>query len=103
MFQPKQPRISEKIESTLDSDALPFHEILDADMVESALIDAKARRDGSSARVRQAQLIGAALRPPRTTAMHTTPIMLSNHVARSGTDVVLRIRLSEVTSNPKGR
>ncbi len=34
MFQPTQRRISEKIKSTLDSDALPFHEILDADMVE---------------------------------------------------------------------
>ena len=37
MFQPTQQRISEKIKSTLDSDALPFHEILDADMVESAM------------------------------------------------------------------
>jgi hypothetical protein len=37
MFQPTQRRISEKIKSTLDSDALPFHEILDADMVESAM------------------------------------------------------------------
>src|SRR5580693_3288553 len=37
MFQPTRRRISEKIKSTLDSDALPFHEILDADMVESAL------------------------------------------------------------------
>ena len=37
MLQPTQRRISEKIKSTLDSDALPFHEILDADMVESAL------------------------------------------------------------------
>jgi len=37
MFQATQRRISEKIKSTLDSDALPFHEILDADMVESAL------------------------------------------------------------------
>ncbi len=37
MFQRKQRRISEKIKSTLDSDALPFHEILDADMVESAM------------------------------------------------------------------
>jgi hypothetical protein len=37
MFQPTQRRISEKIRSTLHSDALPFHEILDADMVESAL------------------------------------------------------------------
>jgi hypothetical protein len=37
MFQPTQRRISEKIKSTLDSDALPFHEILDADMVESAI------------------------------------------------------------------
>ena len=31
MCQPTQRRISEKIKSTLDSDALPFHEILDAD------------------------------------------------------------------------
>ena len=37
MFQPTRRRISEKIKSTLDSDALPFHEILDADMVESAM------------------------------------------------------------------
>jgi hypothetical protein len=37
MFQPTQRRISEKIKSTLDSDALPFHEILDFDMVESAI------------------------------------------------------------------
>ena len=37
MFQATQRRISEKIKSTLDSDALPFHEILDADMVGSAL------------------------------------------------------------------
>jgi hypothetical protein len=37
MFQATQRRISEKIKSTLDSDALPFHEILDADMVESAI------------------------------------------------------------------
>jgi hypothetical protein len=37
MFQATQRRISEKIKSTLDSDALPFHEILDADMVESAM------------------------------------------------------------------
>jgi hypothetical protein len=37
MLQPTQRRISEKIKSTLDSDALPFHEILDADMVESAM------------------------------------------------------------------
>jgi hypothetical protein len=37
MFQPTQRRISEKIKSTLDSDALPFHEILDTDMVESAM------------------------------------------------------------------
>jgi len=37
MFQPTRRRISEKIKSTLDSDALPFHEILDADMVESAI------------------------------------------------------------------
>ena len=37
MFQPTQRRISEKIKSTLDSDALPFHEILDTEMVESAL------------------------------------------------------------------
>jgi hypothetical protein len=37
MFQPTQRRISEKFKSTLDSDALPFHEILDADMVESAI------------------------------------------------------------------
>src|ERR1700678_3083339 len=37
MFQPTQRRISEKIKSTLDSDALPFHELLDADMVESAM------------------------------------------------------------------
>jgi hypothetical protein len=37
MFQATQRRISEKIKSTLDSDALPFHEILDTDMVESAM------------------------------------------------------------------
>ena len=37
MFQATRRRISEKIKSTLDSDALPFHEILDADMVESRL------------------------------------------------------------------
>jgi hypothetical protein len=37
MFQTTRRRISEKIKSTLDSGALPFHEILDADMVESAL------------------------------------------------------------------
>ena len=37
MFQPTQQRISEKIKSTLDSDALPFHETLDANMVESAM------------------------------------------------------------------
>jgi hypothetical protein len=37
MFQLTQRRISEKIKSTLDADALPFHEILDADLVESAL------------------------------------------------------------------
>jgi Transposase DDE domain len=37
MFQSTQRRISEKIKSTLDSDALPFHEILDADMVKSAV------------------------------------------------------------------
>src|SRR5271155_2974157 len=37
MFQTTQRRVSEKIKSTLDSDALPFHEILDAVMVESAL------------------------------------------------------------------
>ena len=37
MFEPTQRRISEKIKSTLDSDALPFHEFLDADMVEYVL------------------------------------------------------------------
>ena len=37
MCQTTQQRISEKIKSTLDSDALPFHEILDADMVRSAM------------------------------------------------------------------
>ncbi len=37
MFQATQLTISEKIKSVLDSGALPFHEILDADMVESAL------------------------------------------------------------------
>ena len=37
MFQATQRRISEKIKSTLDSDALPFHEILDTDMVKSAM------------------------------------------------------------------
>jgi len=37
MFQATQRRISEKINSTLDANALPFHEILDADMVESAM------------------------------------------------------------------
>jgi hypothetical protein len=37
MFQATQRRISEHIKSTLDSDALPFHEILDDDMVESAI------------------------------------------------------------------
>jgi Transposase DDE domain len=37
MFQGTQARVSEKIKSTLDSDALPFHEILNAEMVESAL------------------------------------------------------------------
>jgi hypothetical protein len=37
MFQPTRRRVSEKIKSTLDSDALPFHEILDANMVESTL------------------------------------------------------------------
>src|SRR5277367_4630098 len=37
MCQGTQRRIAEKIKSTLDSDALPFHEILDVEMVESAL------------------------------------------------------------------
>jgi Transposase DDE domain len=37
MFQPTRRRVSEKTKSTLDSDALPFHEILDANMVESTL------------------------------------------------------------------
>jgi hypothetical protein len=37
MYQSTQKRISEKIKSTLDSDALPFHEVLDADMVRSAV------------------------------------------------------------------
>jgi hypothetical protein len=37
MFQATRRRISEKIKSTLDSDAFPFHEILAADMVESAM------------------------------------------------------------------
>jgi hypothetical protein len=37
MFQPTRRRISEKFKSTLNSDALPFHEILNDDMVESAL------------------------------------------------------------------
>jgi Transposase DDE domain len=37
MSQTTQRRISEKIKSTLDSDMLPFHEILDAKMVKSAL------------------------------------------------------------------
>jgi hypothetical protein len=37
MFQPTQRRISEMIKSTLHSDALPFHGMLDADMVESAI------------------------------------------------------------------
>jgi hypothetical protein len=35
--QTTQGRISEKIKCTLDSGALPFHEVLDADMVKSAL------------------------------------------------------------------
>jgi hypothetical protein len=37
VFQPTRRRILKKIKSTLDSDALPLQEILDADMVESAL------------------------------------------------------------------
>jgi hypothetical protein len=37
MFQATPTRVSEKIKSTLDSDALPFHDILDAEMVDSAL------------------------------------------------------------------
>jgi hypothetical protein len=37
MFQPTRRRVSEKIKSTLDSDTLPFHEILDANIVESTL------------------------------------------------------------------
>jgi len=37
MFQTTQRRISEKIKSTLDCDALPFREILDADMVKAAV------------------------------------------------------------------
>jgi Transposase DDE domain len=37
MFQATQTRVAEKIKSTLDSDALPFHEILDADMVNAAV------------------------------------------------------------------
>jgi hypothetical protein len=37
MFQATQTRVGEKIKSTLDSDALPFHEILDADMVNAAV------------------------------------------------------------------
>jgi hypothetical protein len=37
MFQTTQSRVSEKIKSTLDSDALPFHEILDSEMVKSAV------------------------------------------------------------------
>src|SRR5262245_40571786 len=56
-------------------------------------------------RVRQAQLIGAARRPPTTTTMHTSPITLSIHPTGSGTEavlVVLRTRLPEVTSNPNG-
>jgi hypothetical protein len=59
---------------------------------------AHARRNRSSACVRQAQLIGTARRPPSTTTMHTSPITLSIHEAGSGTDVVLRMRLPEVTS-----
>jgi Transposase DDE domain len=37
MHQSTQQRVKEKIKSTLDSDALPFHEILDTPMVEAAM------------------------------------------------------------------
>jgi hypothetical protein len=37
MSQPTQRRIAEKIKSTLDADSLPFHDILDADMVKAAV------------------------------------------------------------------
>lgn len=37
MSQPTQGPIAEKIKSTLDSDALPFHDILDAKMVDDAV------------------------------------------------------------------
>ena len=37
MSQTTQRRISEKVKSTRDSDLLPFHEILDAAMVNAAL------------------------------------------------------------------
>ncbi len=34
--------------------------------------------------------------------MHTSPMALSSHVAGSGTEVVLRTRLPDVTSKPNG-
>ena len=37
MSQATRRRISEKVKSLHDSDALPFHDILDADMVKAAL------------------------------------------------------------------
>src|SRR5262249_21302985 len=59
-------------------------------------------RNWSGACVRQAQLIGAARRPPSTTTTQTSPITLSIPVAGSGTELVLRTRLPWVTSRPNG-
>ena len=43
MCQSIQRQVVEKIKSTLDANALPFHEILDADMVESAMTSADVK------------------------------------------------------------